>query len=193
MKPDLLFETIRCENGLAAHLNYHQKRLNSSLQCLGSKTHFDLDKLIIPPSNGLYRCRFIYDADSYRIEYHTYALRTISSLRLIIDDTLHYPLKYTHRNELNALFERRDNCDDVLIVKNGILKDTTIANIALYIEGQWLTPRQPLLYGTTRERLLDEGFLVSAVLTPDDIPKAQKIAIMNAMVGFVEIENGIIT
>lgn len=193
MKPDLLFETIRCKDGLAAHLDYHQKRLESSLQCLGSATHFDLKTLITPPKIGLYRCRFMYDANAYRIEYHPYIFRTISSLRLITNDTIHYPLKYTHRNELNTLFERRGTCDDVLIVKDGILKDTTIANIALFIDGQWLTPQTPLLYGTTRARLIDEGFLIPAVLTPDDLSHAQKVAIMNAMVGFVEIENGIIT
>lgn len=193
MKPDLLFETIRCQDGLVAHLSYHQERLNASLQCLGSQTHFDLNTLIVPPSNGLYRCRFVYDASDFHIEYHPYTPRTITSLRLVCDDTIHYPLKYTHRDNLNSLFERRESCDDVLIVKEGVIRDTTIANIALYIEGQWLTPQVPLLRGTTRARLLDEGFLLPAVLTPMDIAHAQKIAIMNAMVGFVEIENGIIT
>jgi branched-subunit amino acid aminotransferase/4-amino-4-deoxychorismate lyase len=48
------------------------------------------------------------------------------------------------------------------------------------------------LYGTTRARLIDEGLLFPAVLTVKDIPYAQKVAVMNAMVGFVEIENGII-
>lgn len=193
MKPNLLFETIHCEDGVIAHLSYHQKRLTNSLQCLGSKAHFDLKELIVPPSNGLYRCRFLYDDTDYRIEFHPYTPRPIASLRLVFDDTVHYPLKYTNRDQFNSLFARREACDDVLIVKEGILRDTTIANIALFIEGQWLTPQQPLLHGTTRERLLDEGFLLPAVLTPNDIPKAQKIAIMNAMVGFVEIENGIIT
>lgn len=193
MKPNLLFETIRCEDGVVAHLPYHQKRLINSLQCLGSKTHFDLEELIVPPSNGLYRCRFLYDTTDYCIEFHPYTPRPMASLRLVFDDTVHYPLKYTNRHQFDNLFTRRDACDDVLIVKEGILRDTTIANIALFIEGQWLTPQQPLLHGTTRERLLDEGFLLPAVLTPNDIPKAQKIAIMNAMVGFVEIENGIIT
>lgn len=193
MKPDLLFETIRCKDGVVAHLPYHQKRLTASLQCLGSKTHFDLEKLIVPPSKELYRCRFLYDAADYRIEFHPYTPRPIASLRLVLDDTIHYPLKYTHRDHLNALFERRESCNDVLIVKEGLLRDTTIANIALFIDGQWLTPQTPLLQGTTRARMLDEGVLLPAILTPDDIPKAQKIAIMNAMVGFVEIENGIIT
>ena len=193
MKPDLLFETIRCEDGVIAHLSYHQKRLTNSLQCLGSKTHFNLKELIIPPSNGVYRCKFLYDASNYTIEFHPYTPRQITSLRLVFDDVIHYPLKYTDRNQLEDLFARREGCDDVLIVKDGILRDTTIANIALFIEGQWLTPKLPLLQGTTRERLLDEGFLSPAVLTPNDIHKAQKIAIMNAMVGFMEIENGIIT
>lgn len=154
---------------------------------------FDLQALITPPRIGVYRCRFIYDADSYRIEFHPYIPRKIASLRLVYEDTIHYPLKYIHRDGLNILFDKRQECDDVLIVKEGILKDTTIANIALHIEGQWLTPQAPLLYGTARARLIDEGLLIPAVLTPDDIPNARKIAIMNAMVGFVEIENGIIT
>lgn len=193
MKPNLLFETIRCEDGDIAHLSYHQKRLNSSLQCIGSKTHFDLETLILPPPKGLYRCRFLYDTSNYHIEFHPYIPRPAASLRLIVDDTVHYPLKYIHRNPLDHLFTQREACDDVLIVKEGVLRDTTIANIALLIDGQWFTPQQPLLHGTTRARLLDEGFLLPAILTPIDIRKAQKIAIMNAMVGFVVIENGIIT
>ncbi len=193
MKPDLLFETIRCEDGLISHLSYHQERLTNSLKCLGATTQFDLSELIAPPSNGLYRCRFLYDATDYHIEYHPYTPKSTTSLHLVYDDSIHYPLKYTHRDHLNDLFEHREGCDDVLIVKEGILRDTSIANIALYIEGQWLTPQIPLLCGTTRSRLLNEGMLLPAVLTPNDIPKAQKIAIMNAMVGFVEIENGIIT
>ncbi|MFA6188928.1 MAG: aminotransferase class IV [Sulfuricurvum sp.] len=175
------------------HLSYHQKRLMASLQCLGSKASFNLHELINPPSNGLYRCRFVYDAKNYDIEFHPYAPRKIASLRLVFDDTLHYPLKYTHRAHLNSLLERRNGCDDVLIVKNGLLTDTSIANIALLIDNQWLTPQTPLLQGTTRARLLDEGVLSPAILTPHHIQDANKIAIMNAMMGFVEIENGIIT
>lgn len=163
------------------------------MQCLGSNTRFDLQELISPPPSGVYRCRFLYNATDCDIEFHPYTPRNISSLRLVVDDAIHYPLKYLHRDSLNLLFDRRQECDDVLIVKDGILRDTTIANIALFIDGQWLTPQTPLLHGTTRARMLDEGVLSPAVLTPDDIPKAQKIAIMNAMVGFVEIENGIIT
>lgn len=188
----MLLETIRCERGEALNLPYHQKRLNKSSQVLGIHQKYDLQTLIAPPDNELYRCRFLYDTNEYTIEYHPYTPKKMSSLKLLTCDTLEYPLKYSEREQLTTLFEQRKDCDDVLIVKNNHLTDTTIANIALFIEGKWLTPESPLLEGTTRERLLDEKFLTLAPLTPDDIGRASKVALMNAMVGFIEVENGII-
>jgi 4-amino-4-deoxychorismate lyase len=188
----MLLETIRCVDGEALHLTYHQMRLNQSLQSLGIKANYDLNTLVIPPDTYLYRCRFLYDANGYEIEFHPYVPKQITSLKLITCDTLEYSLKYANRESLNELFKVRGTCDDVLIVKNGYLCDTTIANIALKIEGLWLTPDIPLLMGTTRARLIAEGFITPAPLSTSDIAKATQIAIMNAMVGFVEVENGII-
>lgn len=188
----MLLETLRCENARLLHCSYHQERLEKSLRSLGIETHYDLRTLIDPPPSGIYRCRFLYDADGYSVEFIPYTQKTISSLKLVIADTLEYSLKYSNRKALDALFDLRNGCDDVLIVKNTLLTDTTIANIALKIDGQWLTPDIPLLRGTTRERLIAEGFLTPHPLTQNDIAKATKIAVMNAMIGFIEVENGII-
>lgn len=188
----MLLETIRCEYKEAKHLSYHQKRLEESRQMLGITKRYDLHTLITPPDEKLYRCRFLYDKQGYSIEFHPYSPKKISSLKLITCDSLEYPFKYADREVLNTLFELRGECDDVLIVKNGYLSDTTIANIALQIDGVWLTPDAPLLRGTTRARLIDEGFLIPSPLKPSDIAKATKIALMNAMMGFIEVENGII-
>ncbi|MGA9045614.1 aminotransferase class IV [Sulfuricurvum sp.] len=188
----MLLETLRCENGSLVHLSYHQERLEKSLRLLQIEKSYDLRALVIPPAAGIYRCRFLYNADSYAIEFHPYTPKTITSLKLVTADSLDYALKYSDRENLNHLFDQRGMCDDVLIVKNGLLTDTTIANIALQIEGKWLTPNAPLLMGTTRTRLLKEGFLTPASLHIDDIAKATKIAIMNAMLGFIEVQNGII-
>ena len=189
----MLLETIRCEEGESLHLPYHQKRLEESLQSLGIDTSYDLKTLISPPVSGVFRCRFLYDAAHYSIDYIPYSPKKISSLKLIHADYLEYPLKYSDRHSLNELWEERGECDDVLIVKNGSLTDTTIANIALFIEGKWFTPKSPLLRGTTRERLLDEGVLITASLTPRDLTKATRIAVLNALVGMIEVENGIIS
>ena len=188
-----LLETIRCEKKKPLHLSYHQKRLDQSCRALGIENTFDLPTLINPPDEETYRCRFLYGKNGYTVEFHPYIPRTVSSLQLIFSDDLEYSLKYADRTSLNVLFELRGECDDVLIVKNGYLCDTTIANIALFINGAWLTPKSPLLEGTTRARLIDEGVLTPTPLCIDDIARADKIAVMNAMVGFVEVENGIIT
>ena len=65
-----------------------------------------------------------------------------------------------HRQKkLNSLFQIRQDKDDILIVKNGLLTDTSIANIALYDGNDWYTPLHPLLKGTKRAELLDKGVL----------------------------------
>lgn len=189
----MIFETIRCIDGVAQNLVYHQARLDHALQTLGADEKIDLVSSITPPEKGLFRCRFVWNPLNISIEFIPYTPRSISSLTLVYDDTIEYPLKYSDREHLNTLFELRGEGDDVLIVKNSLLSDTTIANIALKIDGQWYTPESPLLEGTTRARLLDEGLLLTAPLTPSDLAKASSIAIMNAMIGFLEVENGIIS
>ena len=92
----------------------------------------------------------------------------------------------------DELYARRGACDDIVIVKNGLLTDTTIANIALYDGNQWLTPASPLLEGTTRTRLLDIGKLTEAEISIDTLDRYYMTAIMNTMLGFVQVENGII-
>ncbi len=181
-----------CNEGVAQHLSYHQQRLDLTLQKFNLHAHYNLSELIAPPDETLYRCRFLYDDVNYSVEYHPYIQKKITSLRLIQDNTLEYSSKYANRDGLNKLFAARNGCDDVLIIKNNYLTDTTIANIALFINNQWLTPEIPLLRGTTRSRLIDEGKIVPANITISDALNAPKIALMNAMIGFIEMENGII-
>lgn len=188
----MLLETIRCENGIPAHLEYHQQRLERSLKQLEGNTAYPLKSLIVPPDRSLYRCRFLYDNEGYRIEYHPYIHRKIRSLTLIHDDTLDYSLKSEDRSALDRLYLRRGNADDVLIVKNNLLSDTTIANVALEIGGRWFTPKTPLLEGTTRARLIEEKKLLCEDLDVSALRIASKIALMNAMAGFYIVENGII-
>ncbi len=188
----MLLETIRCIDGEAENLSYHQRRLDYSIKKLGFLSSYNLSSLITPPDKNLYRCRFVYSDSSYKIEYIPYEIKKISSLKLVAATELKYELKYSDRAELNSLYDMRGSCDDVLITQDGELKDTTIANIALYINNRWLTPQNPLLQGTTRARLLDENKIFPAILTIDDIAKASKVAVFNAMIGFIVVENGII-
>ena len=184
MKSSLLLETIKVEEGEAFHLSYHNQRFNSSRKSLfGINGPLDLGKYITPPDNGLYRCRVLYDREIQKIEFLPYQPKPIQKIALLSND-LSYPFKYADRTAFNRLLDASPGCDEILIVQQGFLTDTTIANIAFLQEGQWITPECPLLKGTTRQRLINEGFLTPKAIRTDEIDHFDGFALMNAMLGF---------
>lgn len=174
-------ETIRILDGVAQHLEYHQERLDKALE---AKNIHTLSELIKAPTLELLRCRIVYDRKSISIEYLPYVKRDIRSLKLLHNDAISYDKKYENREELLALFALKEQCDDILIVKNTLITDTSIANIALFDGVRWYTPRTPLLKGTTRARLLSEGKITEADIAVEELSSFKKIALMNAMINF---------
>ena len=184
MKSSLLLETIKVEGGEAFHLSYHNQRFNRSRNSLfGINKPVDLSKYIRPPDNRLYRCRILYDQEIQKIEFLPYQPKPIQKIALISSD-LSYPFKYADRTAFNKLLDASPECNEILIVQQGLLTDTTIANIAFLQEGRWITPECPLLEGTTRQRLIDEGFLTPKAIRADKIDSLNGFALMNAMLGF---------
>ncbi|MDA7818403.1 aminotransferase class IV family protein [Sulfurimonas sp.] len=182
-------ETIKAVDGEIFNLSYHQKRYDAVLESLKAIEKDDLGKYLNPPEYGVYRCRLVYTAESIEVTYHEYKKREINSLKIVFDNDIEYANKFTCRNKIDALFETREEADDILIVKDLLVRDTSIANIAFYDNGVWLTPKSPLLKGTTRDRLLDEGKLTEADIKIQDIRKYKKVALMNAMIDFYVLEN----
>jgi len=188
-----LLETIRVQDGQPAHLAYHQQRVDQSLKALGYTARYELASLIKVPDSALYRCRIVYDETSFEISYIPYRKRAVRTLQPVQADGLDYALKYADRSALNALFEQRGAADDILIIKNGMVTDTSIANIAFFDGQRWVTPKHPLLKGTTRARLLVEKKIFESEIRLDDLPKFTRFALLNAMIGFEEIKSGIIS
>lgn len=178
-------ETIRAVDGKLFHLNYHQQRLNETVK----NRKIVLAEILKPPTSGVFRCRVVYNAKNYRVSYHPYEKRTIQRLKLVFDDTIEYSRKYYDRSPLERLLKKKSFCDDILIVKNRLITDTSIANIALQYKNEWLTPRKPLLYGTTRARLLDEKKIFEDDIAVEDLKKFKQVALMNAMIDFDIIQN----
>ena len=178
-------ETIKVQDGKFFHLAYHQQRYERTLRSVGVEKFMELNDVLQPPETGLYRCRLIYSAEGELTQhYHPYEKREIKRLKLIASEDIVYDKKYAKREVLDALFAKREACDDIIIVKQGLITDTTIANIACLIDNEWLTPKRPLLAGTTRQRLLESGFLKEADITAVTVKSCQKLALMNAMIDF---------
>lgn len=174
-------ETIKAQDGELYHLEYHQWRLEAAL---GIKETHQLKELLSPPKDGLYRCRVVYTKDDFEVEYIKYTKRQVTKLKLVYDDTIEYEKKYENRDEINQLFLKREDADDILIIKNSFVCDTSIANVAFFDGDIWVTPNSPLLEGTTRKRLLKSGKIILKDIKVEDIKSYQKIALMNAMVDF---------
>lgn len=177
-------ETIKVLDGVVYNLKYHQKRYESVLKYLGVSEYKNLQEYINPPKDGLYRCRLVYDEKNIDIEYLKYKKRDIRTLKLIYDDEISYFQKSVLRENIDNLFVQKENCDEILIVKNSLLTDTSIANIALYDGKRWFTPKRPLLKGTTRQRFLDDGKIFELDIKVDDLFKYKKISLLNAMIDF---------
>jgi 4-amino-4-deoxychorismate lyase len=190
-KGPLLLETIRIEEGVPRHLGWHEERMNRSRRELfGEEEPLSLVEPLkgLPPA-GIWRCRILYREEVERVEYLPYRERSLRRFA-VAEFGGEYAYKYAERSAFEALSRRYPEADDVILCREGLLTDTTIANIALRIGGRWLTPREPLLAGTTRARLLAEGRIVEASLPREALREAEGLALMNAMIGFRELPGG---
>lgn len=180
-----LLETIKVKEGRLYNLDFHNQRLNSARKSLfGNVKYLDLRELIQVPKEkqtGLYRCRVLYRRDIERIEFHPHEFRPVASLQLVADNTIDYHLKYADRSHLKGLFAQRGDCDDILIIQHGYITDSYTANCIFYDGRHWWTPHTPLLAGTQRARLLAEKRIRERPITPADLPRFQKIGLINAL------------
>jgi 4-amino-4-deoxychorismate lyase len=188
----MFIETIKILNGEIYNIEWHNQRYNRTcLEIFGIDKSINLEKYIHPPQIGLFRCRIVYAIDIISIEYIPYTPQISKSFRIIQSD-IEYKYKYSNRDKLNSLKKSASLYDDIIIEKNGLLTDTTIANIAFYNGREWITPKTPLLRGTMREKLVNQAFLIPKDINSDDLKHFSNFALMNAMIGFQIKQNIII-
>ena len=177
-------ETIKSVDGVLMNLSYHQQRLEGVTSSFKNSRGYNLKNILNPPKNGLYRCRVVYDEQKVEVEYIIYVKRQTKSLKLVFSDDIEYSKKYANRDHLNELFLLRADCDDILIVKNGLITDTSIANIAFFNGSKWITPKRALLKGTMREKCIQEKKIFEENIFIEDLKQFSKVALMNAMIDF---------
>jgi len=180
----MFIETIKILDGKIYNIEWHNRRFNQTrLDIFGLDKSINLIEYINPPPIGLFRCRIVYNMDISSIEYIPYSPKVINSFK-IVQSNIDYKYKYSNRDELNSLKESANGYDDIIIEKNGLLTDTTIANIAFFDGNEWITPKTPLLKGIIRAKLVNRGFLIPKDINSDKLKHFSNFALMNAMIGF---------
>ncbi|GJM33220.1 MAG: 4-amino-4-deoxychorismate lyase [Saprospiraceae bacterium] len=193
-----LLESIRLENGALQNLDQHRARMASSLTFLGlpHEIAWSNSWTPIPISfqQGLWKFRLLYANDDFEVQIEPYCIRPVKSLQLVLADHIDYPVKYADRQAIQALFQNRTYGDGILLVKNGLLTDTSYANVALFDGKKWVTPTLPLLAGTRRAGLIKAGKIFPKNIPATALSNYQKIQLFNAMMDFgegpvIDVEN----
>jgi 4-amino-4-deoxychorismate lyase len=193
----LLIESIKLLDGQFQNLFYHEQRMNRSLDTLcGVEEPFDLEIFLRKfdhPTKGLFKCRITYDERSQQIEFIPYIPKPISSLRIVEHDRVSYEYKYADRKTIDRLFELRKGCDDILIVKRGMVTDSSYCNIAFRNGKHWYTPWSALLKGTQRQKLIEWQKITEEEITIQDIKSFETFKLINALLEFegpeIPVEN----
>ena len=92
--------------------------------------------------------------------------------------------KTTHRKVYDDALAGAGDCDDVLLWNtDGFVTESTIANVAVRIDGQLYTPpvEAGLLAGTLREELLQSGKLVERPVRTDELSSAREVFLLNSV------------
>ncbi|OGI06312.1 MAG: hypothetical protein A2Y40_06235 [Candidatus Margulisbacteria bacterium GWF2_35_9] len=185
----MLFETIKLLNGEICNETFHQERVNySRKENYGYEDVLNLSQFINNiPSIGVYRAKVIYEKTVNDVLISPYIEKPIKSLK-VVHSSVFYPYKFLNREELDLLYTQREDADDVLIIKDGLITDTTIAN-SIFFDGEtWYTPKEPLLKGTYRAKLLKEGVVKEKTIHYEEINNFKIIGIINALRGICPID-----
>jgi 4-amino-4-deoxychorismate lyase len=181
----LLIETIKVVEGQIQNAAYHNRRLNNArkelFDCKRAIDVIEHLKLKDAELNGIQKCTITYNESIVGIKVQPYTKRKIESLKLIVDNSIDYSYKYADREQLNELSAKRESCDEVLIIKNGLITDTSFSNIVFFDGRKWVTPNKPLLEGTKRQQLIDERIIEVEEIKLSDLKRFSRACLINAM------------
>lgn len=170
------------------HLEWHQWRFEWSFQqYYGYSASFRIDQLLEVPkeyAKGLIKCRFCYNDQHFDLSFQHYFPKSVQIFKLVYEDNIDYGLKYTDRKPLELLLEKRGDCDDIIIVKEGEITDTSYSNLVFFDGREWLTSAKPLLAGTNRARLLGQGIIKESSIRLESLPAFFYFKMINAMLPF---------
>lgn len=191
-----LLETIRIDPSGACLLDLHEARMRRSLtdlcgECpLLSRLERDgirelLRPYLEPNDQGVCKLRMVYTPERVEsISLKPYERRAFDRIKLVpLPRGRDYAYKLADRSWLDASAEH-----GVLpiFVRGDRLADTHFSNILIREDGEWLTPREPLLKGVMREHLLKQGLIREADLRTSHIREGAIIGVINAMIPLEE-------
>lgn len=185
-----LFETVKIENMSLQNISFHNERMNSARKKLfGAEDLIAIEKAVPVPDelgNLIYKCRIIYDKKIRTVEITKYKRKNIKKLIAVKKNNIDYSYKYLNREVFDELLNKHANKpeEELLIIKKGLITDTSYTNVALLKDDKWYTPAEPLLKGTQRAKLISEGIIIEQNIKLKKLHLYSKVKLFNAMMEF---------
>lgn len=181
-------ETIRFEKGEFHLLSLHQKRMAATIrEIYGAGVQVPNLRAALPqpegmPDSEILKCRVTYDTEIHKVETLPYTPRMVRSLKIVESPSdLDYHLKKSDRTLLDRLSSEKQYCDEVLIIRNGLITDTSYSNVVFKGAAGLYTPDTPLLHGVMRQHLLNKGIIRERDIRLSDIVPGNPLGITEVL------------
>jgi para-aminobenzoate synthetase/4-amino-4-deoxychorismate lyase len=200
-QPFELLETLALEEGVLRNASEHLARLARAAKHFGypweaARVEACLRQLTDNHRQGLWRVRLRLDGRG-QVQAEAYTMEvTPTPVTLALAPTAFEEagsefvrFKTTHRAHYDAFAPCVPGVFDTLLWnRQGELTECTRGNMAVRLDGRWLTPplRCGLLDGIGRTRYLREGRLEEAVVRVEDLPRATGLAFVNSLRGWLD-------
>lgn len=201
--PFSLLETLALVDGQLRHQHAHVQRMAAAAQHFAfpwDAEHVEqvLATLVHSRPQGAWRVRLLLGADGCA-QAQAFALdASPTRVRLRLADRAFAQahsefvrFKTTRRDHYEAFAPQDAQVFDTLLWNQaGQLTECTRGNVALLLDGRWVTPALEcgLLAGVGRDQALREGRLHEAVVTREDLARVQGVAFLNSLRGWIEAD-----
>ena len=198
-----LLETLALKDGELRHADAHLERLASAAAHFGypwdaAAVQHCLHQLAQAHPQGLWRVRLLLTrqgkarAEAFTMEPSPAQVRLQLAERPLVEAHGEFVrFKTTRRAHYDAFTPTAPGVfDTVLYNAEGEITECTRGNVALLLDGRWVTPPLAcgLLPGVGRALALRDGRLAEAVVRLDDLPRVQGWAFLNSLRGWIGAE-----
>lgn len=200
-QPFELLETLALEDGVLRNASDHLARLARAAAHFAyswdvAQVEASLQRLAEAHRQGLWRVRLLLNARG-QAQVEALAMEASPALVQLALAPMAFEeagsefvrFKTTRRAHYDAFAPRVPGVFDTLLWnRQGELTECTRGNVAVQLDGRWVTPplRCGLLDGIGRARFLREGRLVEAVVRVEDLPRATGLAFVNSLRGWID-------
>jgi para-aminobenzoate synthetase/4-amino-4-deoxychorismate lyase len=196
-----ILETLALHDSTLQHAAAHLERMATSAAHFGfpwslAGAQQALAKLRLQHANGSWRVRLRltnrggFIAEGFALAPTPAPVRLRLATRPLLEaDSEFVRHKTTRRGHYDAFTPTEPGVfDTVLWNARGEVTECTRGNLALLLDGRWVTPPAScgLLPGVGRAHWLEQGRMVEAVVLLGDLPRVQALAFVNSLRGWVD-------